>query len=277
MANPVLTRGFENGGTSRGISAGNVYGNFTLPQTGAMVAESSNTMTIQGTVNKSATLLGLATATGCVSLYLAANQHPLAGPTWIGGMIVSLVIGIILCFAPKASPFLAPIFALAKGLAIGGFSVWIASQGKAGKSFDLGLISVALLITFGVFGGLLAAYSFRFIRVGPTMMKMVFAGTLGIALIGLVTMGLSLFGVNVSWLWKLYAVDGTGGLIGIGFSIFCIVMAAFNLVISFQVIEEGVHTGAPKYMEWYGAYGLLVEVIWLYIEILRLLAKLRNR
>jgi uncharacterized YccA/Bax inhibitor family protein len=277
VANPVLTRGFENNGVTRGISAGNTYGNFAMPQSSRAVAESSNTMTIQGTVNKSAILLGLAMSTGCVSLYLAANQSPLSMPLTVGGMIVAMVLGIILCFAPKASPFLAPLFALAKGLAIGGFSVWIASQGKAGKAFDLGLISVALLITFGVFGGLLAAYSFRFIRVGPTMMKMVFAGTLGIALIGLVTMGLSLFGVNVSWLWKLYAVDGTGGLIGIGFSIFCIVMAAFNLVISFQVIEEGVQMGAPKYMEWYGAYGLLVEVIWLYVEILRLLAKLRNR
>lgn len=277
MANPVLTRGFESGGVTRGVSAGNTYGNFAMPQTSRMVAEASDTMTIQGTVNKSAILLGLAMATGCVSLYLAANQHPLAGPAWIGGMIVAMVAGLVLCFTPKAAPFLAPVFALAKGLAIGGFSVWIASQGKAGKNFDLGLISVALMITFGVFGGLLAAYSFRFIRVGPTAMKMVFAGTLGIVLIGLVTMGLSLFGVNVSWLWKLYAVDGSGGLIGIGFSIFCIVMAAFNLVISFQVIEEGVHAGAPKYMEWYGAYGLLVEVLWLYVEILRLLAKLRNK
>lgn len=276
MANPVLTRGFQNDGVTRGISAGNTYGNFTMPQTGRMVAEASDTMTIQGVVNKSAILLGLATASAAVSLYLMANQHALATPAWIGGMIVAAVIGLVLCFAPKASPFLAPVFAVAKGLAIGGFSAWISTQGKY-KGVDFGLIAVAMMITFGVFGGLLAAYSFRFIRVGPTAMKMVFAGTLGIALIGLVTLGLSLFGVNVGWLMKLYAVDGSGGLIGIGFSIFCIAMAAFNLVISFQVIEEGAAVGAPKYMEWYGAYGLLVEVLWLYVEILRLLAKLRNR
>jgi uncharacterized YccA/Bax inhibitor family protein len=276
MTNPILTRAFENDGVTRGVSAGNTYGNFVVPGS-RVIEQPSNVMTIQGTVNKSAILLGLATASACVSLYMAVNQNPLAGPLWVGGMIVALVLGIVLCFSPKAAPFLAPAYAVAKGLAIGGFSAWIASQGKAGKGFDFGLIAVAMLLTFGVFAGLLAAYSFRFIRVGPTMMKMVFAGTLGVAMIGLVTLGLSLFGVNVSWLWKLYAVDGSGGLLGIGFSIFCIGLAAFNLVISFQVIEDGARMGAPKYMEWYGAYGLLVEVIWLYIEILRLLAKLRNR
>lgn len=276
MANPVLTRAFGNDGATRGISAANTYGNFVVPGQGAL-QERSDVMTIQGTVNKSAILLGLATMTGCVSLYLAANQSPLSGPLWIGGLLVAMVVGLILCFTPKAAPFLAPVFAIAKGLAIGGFSVWVASQGKAAKGVDFGLISMALLITFCVFGGLLAAYCFRFIRVGPTMMKAVFAGTLGICLIGVIGLALSLFGVNMSWFWKLYAVDGTGGLIGIGFSIFCIAMAAFNLVIAFQVIEEGASAGAPKYMEWYGAYGLLLEVIWLYVEILRLLAKLRNR
>lgn len=276
MANPVLTRGFESGGVTRGVSAGNTYGNFAMPQTSRMVAEASDTMTIQGTVNKSAILLGLATASACVSLYLASNAHALATPLGIGGGFLAFALSLVLVFAPKASPFLAPVYAVAKGLAVGLFSVWVAQAGNY-KGFDYGLIAISLLITFGVFAGLLAAYSFRFIRVGPTMMKMVFAGTIGVVLIGLVTFGLALFGVNVDGLMKLYALDGKGGWIGIGFSIFCVVLASFRLVMAFQYIEDGVQTGAPKYMEWYGAHGMLVQVIWLYLEILSLLAKIKNR
>ncbi|REE85128.1 putative YccA/Bax inhibitor family protein [Paenibacillus taihuensis] len=223
---------------------------------------SANRMTIDGTVNKSfitlAILLGGAFATW--SMYFKGqNVLPLVVAGALGGFILALVIS----FKPTTAPFLVPIYAALEGGFLGALSA-----GYEAKYH--GITLQAALITMCVFFALLVAYKTRLIRATENFKLGIFAATGGIALVYLVSMVLGMFGVTVPYLH-----DSTP--LGIGISLVIVVIAALNLVLDFDFIEQGAAQGAPKYMEWYGAFGLMVTLVWLYIEILRLLAKFRSR
>jgi uncharacterized YccA/Bax inhibitor family protein len=231
-----------------------------LPYTGEQEA-----MTIQGTVNKTGLLLL------CVILTAAWTWHrffetsnPASVTTWVMiGAFGGLILALITVFKQTWAPVTAPIYSLLEGLFIGGVSSIAESQYP-------GIVVQAVGLTFGTLVALLAAYSSGLIKATENFKLGVVAATGGIFLVYMVSLVLGLFGVRVPYIYD-------NGLFGIGFSLFVVVVAALNLVLDFDFIEQGARSGAPKYMEWYGAFGLMVTLIWLYLEILRLLIKLRSR
>ena len=183
---------------------------------------------------------------------------------WLwGGLIAGLVLALITIFAPKAAPFTSPLYALAEGLFLGALSAFVEMQ-YPGIAFQ------AVGLTFCTLFAMLVLYTTGVIRATPAFRRGIMAATFGIMMIYLLSWILRMFGVEVPY------IHGSG-LVGIGFSLFVVVIAAMNLVLDFDLIEEGAKRGSPKYMEWFAAFGLLVTLVWLYIEILRLLSKLRQR
>jgi uncharacterized YccA/Bax inhibitor family protein len=224
---------------------------------------SAKPMTLQGTVNKTAVLLGLVFV-AAVFTWQKALENPAAAMPWMwGGAITGLILCVVTCFKKEWAAVTGSLYALAEGLFVGALSALYEMQFQ-------GIVLQAALLTFGVLLGLLAAYSMGFIKATENFKLGVVAATGGIFLVYLVTVVLGMFGINVPYIHE-------SGLVGIGFSVFVVVIAALNLVLDFDFIENGCTHGAPKYMEWYAAFGLLVTLIWLYIEILRLLAKLAAR
>jgi uncharacterized YccA/Bax inhibitor family protein len=222
-------------------------------------------MTLPGTVHKTGILLVcvMATAIWSWSQFFRAPSTdtvlPLAMIGGIGGFLTALVT----IFKKEWSPVTAPVYALLEGLALGGISA----------VFELrhpGIPIQAVGLTFGTLFALLLAYRSGLIRVTEKFKLGVVAATGGIAVFYLAQFVLGFFGVRFA------AINGSG-LIGVGFSAVVVVIAALNLVLDFDFIESGVRAGAPKYMEWYAAFGLMVTLIWLYLEILRLLLKLNSR
>lgn len=232
---------------------------------GLMVAESAERMSLQGTVNRAAILLLLAMIPAVLVWggFLATGSVAAAGTAALAGSLLGLAVGIVTVLRKTWSPVTAPIYALLEGLVLGGLSSILETSYP-------GIVLQAVGLTFGVFLALLLAYTSRLIPVTQNFRLGVVAATGGIALTYLLTLVLGLFGVRVPFIHE-------GGVIGIGFSLVVILVAALNLVLDFDFIESGVATGAPKYMEWYAAFGLIVTLIWLYFEILHLLAKLRSR
>jgi uncharacterized YccA/Bax inhibitor family protein len=222
-------------------------------------------MTIQGTANKALllTLCVLLTAGWVWSLFFQSRNPAVVMPWLLGGTIGGLVVALVTIFKKEWAGITAPLYALLEGLAIGGISAVFEAQFP-------GIVIQAVALTFGTCLALLLAYKSRLIRATENFKLGVVAATGGIALFYLITFFLSFFGVRVSIFYS-------SGWMGIGFSLFVCVIAALNLVLDFDFIEQGAAQGAPKYMEWYGAFGLMVTMIWLYLEILRLLAKLRSR
>ena len=176
----------------------------------------------------------------------------------VGGLIVALVT----TFKPAWAALTAPLYAVLEGLLLGGISAMFNAQYQ-------GLPFQAVCLTFGTLFSLLLAYQTGWIRATENFKLGVIAATGGIFLVYMATAVLGLFGIAMPFMHS-------NGLVGIGISLFVVVVAALNLVLDFDIIENGVKRGAPKYMEWYGAFGLLVTLVWLYLEILRLLAKLRS-
>jgi uncharacterized YccA/Bax inhibitor family protein len=219
-------------------------------------------MTIGGTVNKSFMLLALLIGAAVISWVMFFNGYDMF-PLMVGGAIGGFVLALIISFAPKSAPFLAPIYAVAEGLFLGALSANY-------ESLYYGITLQAALLTMCVFLGMLLAYKTGLIKASPGFRRGIIAATAGVALVYLLSFVLGLFGVTVPYLH-----DSTP--IGIGISIVIIIIAALNFVLDFNFIEEGAQQGAPKYMEWYGSFGLLVTLVWLYIEIIRLLSKLANR
>ena len=166
-------------------------------------------------------------------------------------------------FKKDWSPITVPIYAVLEGLALGGVSAVYAHE-------YTGIVQQAIFLTFGIFFTLLFAYKTKVIKPTENFKLGVFAATGGIALIYMISIIMSFFGGEIPMIHE-------SGPLGIGFSLFVVVIASLNLVMDFDFIEDGAAKGAPKYMEWYGAFGLLVTLIWLYLEILRLLAKLSSR
>ena len=213
-------------------------------------------MTLDGTVNKTAISLGLLMIAAYYTYSNAIIDYILIG--FIGGLVVALIT----IFKKEWSPITVPVYAVLEGLALGGISSIYAHE-------YTGIVQQAIFLTFGIFATLLFAYKTKVIKPTENFKLGVFAATGGIALIYGVGFIMSFFGSEIPM------IHGSG-TIGIGFSLFVIVIASLNLVLDFDYIEEAVDNGAPKYMEWYGAFGLLVTLVWLYLEILRLLAKLRR-
>lgn len=231
----------------------------------AQVRGRADAMTIQGTVNKTGILLVLTLLTsGWTWNMYTSTQDPAAVTPWLlGGLIGGLVFALITTFKMPWAPVTAPIYALLEGLVLGGLSAIFEASYP-------GIVVQAVGLTFGTLFALLFAYKSGFIQATENFRKGVIAATGGILLVYLATFILGFFGVNIPLIHE-------AGPVGILFSLFVVVIAALNLVLDFDLIERGAARGAPKYMEWYGAFALMVTLIWLYIEILRLLAKLRSR
>jgi uncharacterized YccA/Bax inhibitor family protein len=234
-----------------------------------------NVMTLSGTVNASLILVSLCAAAGMGTWMFLQSQPALSWPLALGGMIVGLILALAISFGPRTAPFLSPVYALAQGVFVGGLSMIVAARlgGAAGPA--TGIIFQALLLTFGILFSLLFAYRAGLVRVGSTMKKCMFAALGGVMFMYIAGIVLLMLGFNVPLFHEFFAF-GQVGLIGIGFSVVMVVLASLFLVWDFQTIEEGVAAGAPKYMEWYGGFSLLVTLVWLYVEVLRLLAKLKS-
>ena len=219
----------------------------------------ANVMSIEGTVNKTFVLLFLVLFSASLVWRNPVPFMPFLWPLVFLGFIIAMVT----IFKKEWSGFTSPVYAIVEGLFLGGISVMME------RSFP-GIVIQAVALTFGTLLCMLIAYKTRLIEVTKNFRLGVFAATGGIALIYFVSIMGSFFGLRVPFIHE-------AGLVGIGFSLFVVTIAALNLVIDFDFIEKGAQFGAPKYMEWYGAFGLMVTLIWLYIEILRLLAKTRRK
>ncbi len=219
-------------------------------------------MTIQGTVTKTMVLLLLMTLSSAYTWRLAAAGGAIE-PWMAGGGAGGFVVGLICVFRKQWSGVLAPLYALLEGLFLGGISSIFEAKFP-------GIVIQAVSLTFGTLFALLLAYKSRLIKATENFKLGVTAATGGIVLIYLATVAMSFFSVQMPYIHE-------SGPIGIGFSLVVVVIASLNLVLDFDFIESGADRHAPKYMEWYGAFGLMVTLIWLYFEILRLLSKLRSR
>ena len=240
----------------------------------------SRTMTLEGTVAKTGVLLCLLVigagytwaqthalapaltaeaADQSARLAIPSNAFTFMLVGSLGGFLVSLIT----IMKPRVSPYSAPLYALLEGLALGGISTIFEYQFP-------GIVLEAVELTFGTLAALLAAYATGLIKATENFKLGIVAATGGICLVYVASFVLGFFGISIPLIHNSSPV-------GIGFSVFVVVIAALNLVLDFDFIENGVRQGAPKYMEWYGGFGLLVTLVWLYLEILRLLSKLRDR
>jgi uncharacterized YccA/Bax inhibitor family protein len=233
----------------------------TFQETRPMIV--GEAMTVQGAVNKTAILLILALMTAAYTWNITQTD-PGAAQTWmIGGAIGGFIIAMVTIFKKAWSPITAPLYALVEGLFIGAVSCVFEMRFP-------GLVTQAVMLTFGTLAALLAAYTTGLIRATSAFRRGVVAATGGVLLVYLASFVLGFFGIQIPGIFG-------NGLIGIGFSLVVVVIAAMNLVLDFDLIESGARENAPKYMEWYSGFALLVTLVWLYLEILRLLSKLRSR
>lgn len=219
----------------------------------------TGTMTIQGTTNKSFILLFLVMLSASWVWSNPAKLAPFLWPALIGGFIIAMVT----IFKKEWAPVTAPLYALTEGVILGGISAFF-------EQAYPGIVMQAVGLAFGTLFALLIVYKSGIIKVTDNFRLGVFAATGGIALYYLVSIILGFFGIRAPMIYD-------SGALGIGFSVFVVIIAALNLVLDFDYIEAASESGAPKYMEWYGAFALMVTLIWLYLEILRLLAKTRRR
>ncbi len=222
-------------------------------------------MTLSGTVNKSLIMLVLVIAGAFFSWNqaLVQDNNALLPLLMGGGAIGGLVVALVTVFKKDWAPITAPLYAVLEGLFLGGLSSLL------NQAYP-GIVIQAVSLTFGVALSLLLVYRSGLIKVTENFRLGITAATGGIFLVYLVNLGMSFFGMRIPFIHE-------GGLFGIGFSLFVVAIAALNLVLDFDFIEQGAEAGSPKYMEWYGAFGLMVTLIWLYIEILHLLAKMQKR
>ena len=225
----------------------------------------SNRMTLNGTVNKTGLLLVFAFATAAFTWLQFVQTRDIASvaPWMMLGGIGGFICAMVTIFKKQWAPITAPIYALLEGLVLGGLSA----------VFELrypGIAVEAVVLTFGVLFMMLFLYRSGIIRVTDKLRMGIFAATGAIALFYLLQMVLGFFH------FQFTTINGSGP-IGIGFSLLVVGIAAFNLLLDFDFIQRGAEYGAPKYMEWYGAFSLMVTLIWLYLEMLRLLSKINRR
>lgn len=245
--------------TSNPVLSNNVFSQFGY-------GSRTDSMTMQGTVIKTFILLLCAMLTAGYTwikfFQSGANPESVSTLMWVGvfgGLALALATSFKMEWAPVTSVF----YALFEGLFIGALSAMLEVQFH-------GIAIQAAGLTFGVLFTMLAVYQAGWIQVNDKFRFGVVAATGGIALFYLISMALGFFGINIPYVFG-------NGLIGIGFSLFVVGLAALNLVLDFDFIERGVRANVPKYMEWYGAFALMVTLVWLYVEVLRLLSKLRSK
>jgi len=229
----------------------------------------SGVMTIKGTINKTFLMLLLVVlgASFTWKLFFDAAD-PAVGSSkvmgWmIGGGIGGFIMSLVIIFKKSWVAYTAPIYSILEGLFLGAISAFF-------NVMYPGIVIQAVSLTFGTLFALLFAYKSGLIKVTERFKLGVIAATGGIAIFYFISFIISMFGVNMSIVWG-------NGLFSISLSVFIVIIAALNLVLDFDFIQKGAESGAPKYMEWYGAFSLMVTLIWLYIEFLRLLSKISSR
>ena len=240
---------------------------FEQYQTGIQTAEA---MTINGTVNKTLILLVLL-AVSAAWVWNRLTGSGIIGEDgvqqaslvyWIyGPMIVGFIVAMVTVFKQNWAPFTAPIYAVVEGVLLGSLSAVL-------ESIYSGIVFQAVALTIGTLFAMLVAYRMGVIKVTNKFRMGVMSAAIGIILVYIISFVVSLFGVDIGFLYS--------GIIGILFSLFIVVIAALFLVLDFDLIDQGVMHGAPKFMEWYGAFALILTLIWLYISFLRLLSILRQ-
>ncbi len=231
------------------------------------VVDLDNAMTMRGTLQK----FGLMCLLLVASAFYSWKEYAGGGavmPLMLTGLIGGLIVAVIIIFKKEWAQYLAPVYAILEGLALGAIS---AMYNFAFEKVAPNIVMTAVGLTFSVAVGMYFLYSFKIIRATEKFKSVIIAATAGIALFYVLTIVLHMFGVNeMPFLHE-------GSVMGIGFSLFVTAIAALNLILDFDMIETGAAMGAPKYMEWYGAFGLMITMVWLYLEILRLLSKISSR
>jgi uncharacterized YccA/Bax inhibitor family protein len=251
--------------TSNPALGQNTFSDFSRSQYGGNLIDAASRMTLSGAVNKTGILLlcAVATAAWTWNSFIGTHDLSFAGPALVLGGIGGFIFAMVTAFKKEWAPVTAPIYALLEGLVLGAISA----------VFELrypGIAMQAVALTFGTLFVLLLAYKSGIIRVTQKFRLGVVAATGGIMVFYLIEMLLGFFGIHFT------TINGAGP-IGIGVSLFIVAIAALNLVLDFDFVEQGVAHGAPKYMEWYAAFGIMVTLVWLYLEILLLLSKMRSR
>jgi uncharacterized YccA/Bax inhibitor family protein len=245
------------------MASGNPAMNISAYRRAGQAGTPAQAMTLQGSVVKTAILLVILSVSAGFTWSIAVGvQNPLAYGLMIGGAIGGAITAFITIFFPRSSPITAPIYAALEGLFLGGISAVFEARYP-------GIALQAVMLSLGTLAVMLFVYGTRIIRVTAKFRIGVVAATGAICLVYLVDIVASLFGARLPFIHE-------SGVIGIGFSLVVVVVAALNLILDFDFIEQGVRAEAPKFMEWYGGFSLLVTLVWMYLEMLRLLAKLRG-
>lgn len=229
--------------------------------------DSAETLTVIGTAQKTLFLLVLAVGTACFTwskVFTGVQANPVAAMLWaFGGGMAAFITAVAIGFKSTWAPTLAPVYALAKGLFLGGVSAGLETRFP-------GIVVQAFGATFGTLAGLLLTYQSGLIKPTANLKLGVVAASSGICLVYLVSFVGVLLGFPIPYLHD-------AGPIGIGFSLFVVVIAALNLVLDFDFIEQAAERGVPKYLEWYGAFALMVALVWLFMAMLRLMSKVRGK
>jgi len=226
------------------------------------------TMSVRGTLNKFGFLLLMVLAGAAFTWHLYDSYaQDTMGTLMTVGAIGGLICAFVMIFKPNLSSYIAPLYGLLEGLFLGGLSALV---NEAFKAKYPGLVMQSVGLTFGVAFAMFLLYNFRIIKATEKFKSIILSATLGIAVFYLITMVLRWFHVDLPFMYD-------ASPLGIGISLFVIAIAALNLIMDFDMIEQGAERGAPKFMEWYCAFGLLVTLVWLYLEILKLLMRLSKR
>ena len=226
-----------------------------------LISSPNGVMTLDGAINKTAISMCILLLAAYYTYSNAIIDYVIIG--FVGGFIVALIT----IFKKEWSATTVPIYALLEGLALGGISKIYAD------AFEPGIVPQAIMLTLGILFALLFAYKSKIIKATENFKLGLFAATAGIGIVYLISFLMSMFGSGGLPVMN----PANSSMLSVGFSLFVVIIASLNLVMDFDFIENGAANGAPKYMEWYGAFGLMVTLIWLYLEILRLLAKLSSR
>jgi uncharacterized YccA/Bax inhibitor family protein len=251
--------------TSNPALGQNTFSDFARNQYSGDLIDASARMTLSGTVNKTGILLlcTIATSAWIWHSFMQTEDLVLAGPALLLGIFGGFIFSLITIFKKEWAPVTAPVYALLEGLVLGGLSAF----------FELrypGIAFQAVALTFGTLFAMLMLYKSGLIKVTDKFRMGVVAATGGIALFYVLRMLLGFFGFR-------FSILSNSGPVSIVISLIIVGVAALNLVLDFDFVERGVSYGAPKYMEWYAAFGIMVTLVWLYLEMLRLLAKSRRR
>jgi uncharacterized YccA/Bax inhibitor family protein len=231
-----------------------------------IVLPGTDVMTERGTLNKFFFLFLMVMASAAFT-WKAFYDGKDVFPWMIGAAIGGLIVAFAMSFKREWSPYLAPAYGLLEGVFVGGIS---AVYNNAFEKVAPNIVMQAVLLTFGAVIAMFLLYRFRIIKATEKFKSVIFVATAGIAIFYLLAIVLRLFNIDIAFIHQ-------GSTIGIVFSLVVVAVAALNLILDFDMIEQGAAKGAPKFMEWYGAFGLLVTIVWLYLEILRLLAKISSR